>query len=127
MTARPEARLERDVLAAVGRLQRTTHPTLVVYRNEVGSGFTGDIARIVCPACRALIARHRIVYGLGTGSPDLVGVVEGRAFGIELKSATGRVRPEQERWHEAARSRGVLVRVVRTVEEALGAIEEACS
>lgn len=125
MSARPEALLERHVLAAVGRLQRTTHPTLVVYRNEVGAGFTGDIARIVCPACRDAIARHRIVYGLGTGSPDLVGVVQGRAFGLELKSSTGRVRPEQERWHEAARRRGVPVGVVRSVEEAIAIIREA--
>jgi hypothetical protein len=130
---RPEAALERAVLARVGALQRAELPSLTIFRNEVGSGHTGNVgpilARELCPHCRATAARilstNRITYGLGVGSPDLVGAVGGRAFGLELKSPTGRPRPEQLAWHEAARHRGVHVAIVRTVEEAEEAIRHA--
>jgi hypothetical protein len=125
MPNRPEAALERAVLARVGALQRADLPSLVVYKNEVGAGFTGNAAHLCCDRCRVVLQRHRITYGLGTGSPDLVGAVDGRAFGLELKSPTGRTRPEQDAWHEAARRRGVPVAVVRTVEEAEEAIRQA--
>ena len=125
MPNRPEAALERAVLARVGALQRAELPSLVVYRNEVGAGFTGAAAHLVCSECRSILTRHRIVYGLGTGSPDLVGAVDGRAFGLELKSPTGRVRPEQIAWRDAAIRRGVHVAIVRTVEEAEEAIRHA--
>jgi len=133
MPARPEAALERAVLARVGALQRADLPSLTIFRNEVGSGHTGNVgpllARELCPHCRATAARvlttNRITYGLGVGSPDLVGAVDGRAFGLELKSPTGRVRPEQLAWCEAAIRRGVHVAIVRTVEEAEEAIRQA--
>lgn len=130
MTVR-EAELERLVLRALG-----TVPDLLVARNEVGVGLRGA----VLPALHAALAqfgpdvlraateatqRHRITYGLGVGSPDLVGAVAGRAIGLELKTAVGVVSPEQERWHAAARRRGVAVYVVRSVEEAVEAVEEA--
>lgn len=125
MPARPEALLERAVLARVGALQRAELPSLVVYRNEVGAGFTGNVAHLVCADCRSLLSRHRITYGLGVGSPDLVGAVNGHAFGLELKSPTGRARPEQLAWRDAAIRRGVHVAIVRTVEEAEEAIRHA--
>jgi len=130
---RPEAALERAILARVGALQRADLPLLTVLKNEVGSGHTGNVgpllARELCPHCRATAARilttNRIVYGLGVGSPDLVGAVNGYAFGLELKSPTGRVRPEQIAWRDAAIRRGVHVAIVRTVEEAEEAIRHA--
>ena len=125
MPARPEAALERAVLRRVGELQRTDLPSLIVYRNEVGKGFTGNARALCCERCRGILDRHRIAWGLGVGSPDLVGAVDGRAFGLELKSPTGRVRPEQVAWAEAARRRGVPVAVVRSVEEAEEAIRAA--
>jgi hypothetical protein len=125
MPARPEALLERAVLARVGALQRTDLPSRVAYKNEVGAGFTGNAAHLCCDRCRVVLQRHRIVYGLGVGSPDLVGAVDGRAFGLELKSPTGRVRPEQLAWRDAAIRRGVHVAIVRTVEEAEEAIRQA--
>ncbi len=74
---------------------------------------------------RSILGRHRIAFGLGVGSPDLVGSLEGRALGLELKAPGGHLSPEQERWHAAARRRGVAVFTVRSVEEARMAIERA--
>lgn len=135
---RPEAILERHVLRRVGELQRGAHPHLVVFRNEVGVGYQARARDAVRAALKpfglaageaalAALMRCRVTYGLGVGSPDLVGAVNGRAFGIELKSDEGRLEPEQLAWHQAAARRRVLVRVARTVDEAVAAIDEAAS
>jgi hypothetical protein len=63
--------------------------------------------------------------GLGVGSPDLIGAVGGLFLGLELKSEHGRVSDDQLRWHAAARARGCLVEVVRSVDEAWAAIAAA--
>ena len=67
-----------------------------------------------------------IRYGLGIGSPDLVGVVRGsgRLFALEVKSATGRESAEQRAWAKAVTDAGGFVRTVRSVDEALAAIRE---
>lgn len=46
------------------------------------------------------------------GFPDIV-LVKGRLIFAELKSETGRLTPEQERWLAALRSAGCDVRVWR--------------
>lgn len=70
---------------------------------------------------------HRQMYGLGKGSPDLVGMVfgSGRAFCLEVKTSTGRVSREQDHWIRYCNKRGGFARVVRSVEEALGALHDA--
>jgi hypothetical protein len=68
----------------------------------------------------------RVQCGLGVGGADLVGVLRsGRAFCLEIKTAAGRPSPDQLRWHSAARRWNVFVRVVRSVDEALAAIDAA--
>ncbi|MEJ7728196.1 MAG: hypothetical protein WKG00_03190 [Polyangiaceae bacterium] len=117
------------MLLALGR-----YPGILLARNEVGQGYTGDLLFALQkalrpfgrPAMEAAVAatqRHRIVYGLGVGSPDLVGAVEGRAFGLELKTEVGVVSDVQSRWHSAASRRGLHVEVVRRVEDALAAVD----
>lgn len=70
-------------------------------------------------------ARGRwVTYGIGIGSPDIVGMLypAGRFVGLEIKTSTGQVSPEQAAWHNAAFNAGALVRVVRSVQEALDAV-----
>lgn len=58
--------------------------------------------------------------GLPKGFSDLFGFrPDGRIFFIEVKNETGRVRPEQEKFMEVMASRGALVGVARSVEDAL--------
>lgn len=131
-----EAEVERDVLVALGRL-----PDVLICKNEVGTGMTGDLKHalraalapfgpIAVQAALAACTRHHITYGLGVGSPDLVGSVRsarGHAIpvGIELKAPDGVVQEHQERWHRAARLRGLHVSVVRSADEALAAVQRA--
>lgn len=131
---RDEATLERNILRALGR-----DPDLALYRNEVGKGFYGCVLPILrvrlgrwhLEAWRIVqetLTRNRVTYGLSTGSPDLVGIcrgTDGRGtfVGLELKTDSGRVSDEQQTWHAAARSRGGVIEVVRSVEEAREVIE----
>ena len=87
-------------------------PGVLVWRNNVG-----------------VDAEHGIRYGLGVGSADLVGIVTiqgvGVFLGVEVKTATGRMRPEQVRWAETVRRFGGLAITARTPEEAVAAVVAA--
>ncbi len=71
--------------------------------------------------------RGRLKFGLGLGGADLVGVLRpnGRAFALEVKTASGRMSREQKAWHRAWTEAGAYVTCVRSVGEALAALEEA--
>ncbi len=129
---KPEARLERELLLAIGR-----NPTVALYKNPVGEGYYGNIRPQIRDALKRLgpspfhavdqiLQRSHVTYGLGVGSPDLVGMgigkcphcseaVPGMFAGLELKSERGRVRVGQAEWHEAAASRGALIAAVRNI------------
>jgi hypothetical protein len=77
----------------------------------------------LCRACASRLARP-VTYGLGVGSPDLVGIYTDRrgvacAFGVETKTATGRTSEDQRRWHWAAAARGMPTFVARSATEAV--------
>jgi len=62
--------------------------------------------------------------GLPVGFSDLAGHRAGdaRAFYIEVKTPTGRVRPEQQRFIDAMRARGAIAGVARSVDEAVALV-----
>jgi hypothetical protein len=81
-----------------------------------------------------------ITYGQGVGSPDLMGELTGewccsgpcsqptrhriaRAFHLEVKVGRAKPTADQLAWHKEARSRGVFVAVVHSVDEALAAVK----
>ncbi len=94
-----EKRLQDEIRAAVIR-----SGTAILWRNNVGF----DMER-------------RVRYGLGLGSPDVVGflVGSGRFVGLEVKTERGRLSSTQSQWLESARARGAMIGVVRSVPEAL--------
>lgn len=58
--------------------------------------------------------------GLPKGFSDLFGFTSaGKPFFFEVKTSTGRVRPEQQQFLEAMNERGAIACVVRSVDEAL--------
>ncbi|HGM9400806.1 TPA: VRR-NUC domain-containing protein, partial [Streptococcus pyogenes] len=48
----------------------------------------------------------------------------GQIFFIEVKNETGRIRPEQKKFMEVMASRGALVGVARSVEDALNIVND---
>ena len=95
----------RDALLATGRV--------MLWRNNVGAlrDRTGRVVR----------------YGLGVGSPDLVGIVRpiDRMLCVEVKVPGEEPDPDQVCWHRAARAAGALVIVAHSVAEALAGLEAA--
>lgn len=70
--------------------------------------------------------RANVLYGLGKGAPDLVGVLwGGRMCCFETKTPKGRLSKRQRAWHGAAREWGIFVAVARSVPEALEALGRA--
>lgn len=61
------------------------------------------------------------------GSADILGLLSpsGQLVALEVKTAKGRTTAHQEAWLEQIRSFGGVALVVRSVEEALEAVEEA--
>lgn len=84
----------------------------VVFRVNVGKGYTKD-------------GRY-FDTGVPVGFSDLFGhrKTDGKAFYIEVKTADGRVRPEQKKFIERMRTCGALAGVARNVEDAIKIISE---
>lgn len=87
-------------------------PGLVMIRRNVGSGLSWG--------------GQPMHFGL-KGEPDLQGWLapSGRGFCLEVKTSTGRLSADQKRVHEALRAVGVLVYTVRSVDEAIKALQDA--
>ena len=60
-----------------------------------------------------------------TGSPDIIGIVAGRFIGLECKTADGTVSDEQRNFMADIRAAGGYAAVVRSMSDALEAIQEA--
>ena len=111
--ANAETTLQQQIRLALGTL-----PHVRTFRNQVGSLPDPRTGRLV-------------TFGLARGSADLIGwrtiTIGPEHVGqqvavftsIEVKTPTGRVRPEQAAWLEAVRGAGGIAGVARSVEDAL--------
>jgi hypothetical protein len=86
----------RAALTATGRV--------LIWRNNVGV----DTSR-------------GVRYGIGVGSPDLVGVLkpEGRMLGVEVKTPIGRLSHEQRLWRDAFIAAGGVYILARSADDAI--------
>lgn len=110
-----EKDLQRQIEAAIG-----SEPDLLLLRNSVGEAvyYTGEGQQ------------YHVPYGLGVGSPDLVGILRvglhlAAWFCLEVKTDDGVVSDEQEKCHRVWRRFGALVYVVRSVDDARRALTTA--
>ena len=107
-----ETILQQRIRLAVG-----TNPDARIFRNQVGSLPDPRTGRLV-------------TFGLARGSADLIGwrtVTVTQAMvgtrlaiftSIEVKTPTGRVRPEQQAWLEAVQGAGGIAVIARSVPDA---------
>jgi hypothetical protein len=100
----------------VGKSEANIQNAILVALSEAGClVFRQDTGAYKCPQTGRLIK-----YGLCKGSSDVIGVApDGRFLAVEVKTATGRVRPEQTRFIEAVRAKGGRAGVARSTEDAL--------
>lgn len=84
----------------------------VLFRINVGGAYTED--------------GRWFSSGVPKGYSDLSGVrrLDGRAVFIEVKTPTGRIRPEQRDFIEAMQKCGALAGFARSVEEAKRIVED---
>jgi hypothetical protein len=111
--ANAETNLQQQIRLAVG-----TNPEARIFRNQVGSLPDPRTGRLV-------------TFGLARGSADLIGwrtVIITQAMvgsriavftSIEVKTPTGRIRPEQQAWFETVTQAGGLAGIARSVDDAL--------
>lgn len=87
-------------------IRNNTADIAVLFRANVGQGITYD-------------GRH-FDTGLPKGFSDLFGFrkSDGRAVFIEVKTETGRIRPEQQNFINKMRLYGALAGVARSVQDA---------
>jgi hypothetical protein len=70
--------------------------------------------------------RQAILVGMGvhSGFADLMVISEGRVLFFEFKSLRGRLRPSQEEFRDAVLKQGLSWALVRSIDDALGALAE---
>ena len=67
----------------------------------------------LCKGSADLIGWKRV-----TVTPDMVGSTVAVFLSIEVKTATGRLRPEQQQWLDVVQAAGGIAGVARSVEDA---------
>ena len=119
--ANAETTLQQQIRLALG-----TNPENRLFRNQCGALPDPRTGRLV-------------TFGLARGSADLIGwrtiTVTPAMVGtrlavftsIEVKTPTGRVRPEQQAWLEAVQKAGGIAIVARSVEDAVAIINNGNS
>lgn len=110
-----ESEIQYAIRVALGRIA-----DLRIFRNNVGV---------------AQIKGARVRFGLAKGSSDLIGWLTisppttpykiARFVSLEVKTDTGKPSTEQVLWMACVRNSGGFACVVRSVDEALAAIERA--
>jgi len=109
--------MSESALVASIRLALGKDARVVLWRNNTGSALQDFGAGGMRP----------LKYGLCVGSSDLIGIVapHGRLIALEVKTSTGRVTREQQQFLNLVEKMGGVARVVRSVDDALRAIEDA--
>jgi len=126
-----EQRIQAKILGSLG-----SRPDCRIFRNTVGRAYQGRVEFNAIGPGRHVIHGARVVeFGLGTGSPDLVGwrtvtitpdmVGQKVAVfcGVEVKAEGGKPTIEQERFIGLMQRMGAFAGVARSVGEASAIVQ----
>ena len=110
------AQSETDIQQRI-RLALGTRPDVRLFRNNTGTlpdPRTGRPVQFGLARGSADLIGYRTV----TITPDMVGQRVAVFTSLEVKTPTGRIRPEQANWQRTVSAAGGLAAVVRSVQEA---------
>jgi len=93
-----------------------------VFRNNVGKLPDPRTGRWVEFGVGGTGAADLLGWRTVTVTPEMVGQRIAQFVSLEVKTATGRVRPEQENWRRVVSEAGGVAAVVRSVEDAERAV-----
>ena len=115
--ANAETTLQQQIRLAIG-----TNPDAKLFRNQVGSLPDPRTGRLVTFGL-ARGSADLIGWRTVTITPDMIGQRLAVFTSIEVKTPTGRIRPEQQAWIGAVHGAGGISGVARSVEDALAILE----
>jgi hypothetical protein len=118
--ANAETTLQQQIRLALG-----TRPEARIFRNQVGSLPDPRTGRLVTFGL-AKGSADLIGWRSITVTPDMVGTRLAIFTSIEVKTPTGRVRPEQQAWLETVQQAGGVAGVARSVSDALRIVTTDC-
>jgi hypothetical protein len=109
----PEADAQRAIVQAL----RTILPKGSIVHHCANEVAGGD---------RRSRLRQAMLVGMGVhpGFADLIVLSGGRVLFLEVKSRTGRLRPEQRSFRDEVRAQGFGWALVRSLDDALGALAD---
>lgn len=119
IVANAETNLQQQIRLALG-----THPDTRLFRNQVGSLPDPRTGRLVTFGL-ARGSADLIGWRTVTITPDMVGQQLAVFTSVEVKTPTGRIRPEQHAWLGAVHGAGGIAGVARSVPDALRITESA--
>lgn len=115
--ANAETTLQQQIRLALG-----THPDTRLFRNQVGSLPDPRTGRLVTFGL-ARGSADLIGWRTVTITPDMIGQRVAVFTSIEVKTPTGRIRPEQQAWLGVVHGAGGIAGVARSVPDALAILE----
>jgi hypothetical protein len=107
-----EQRIQQEIRLAI------SHGDTKVFRNNTGTLRDQHGRPVSFGLCKG--SADLIGWTTRTITPDMVGQQVAVFTSIEVKTATGRLRPEQQQWLDAVQAAGGIAGVARSVVDAQG-------
>jgi hypothetical protein len=105
-----EQRIQQEIRLAVSKGHTR------VFRNNTGTLRDANGRPVTFGLCKG--SADLIGWRTVTITPEMVGQQVAVFTSIEVKTATGRLRPEQQQWLDAVQAAGGIAGVARSVEDA---------
>lgn len=111
-----EQRIQQEIRLAI------SHGDIKVFRNNTGTLKDANGRPVQFGLCKG--SADLIGWTTRTVTPDMVGTQVAVFLSIEVKTPTGRLRPEQQQWLNVVQAAGGIAGVARSVEDALRIVTE---
>ncbi|NDG01274.1 MAG: VRR-NUC domain-containing protein [Synechococcaceae bacterium WBB_32_011] len=106
-----EQRIQQEIRLAV------SHGATKLFRNNTGTLRDANGRPVQFGLCKG--SADLIGWTTRTITPEMVGTQVAVFTSIEVKTPTGRLRPEQKQWLDVVQAAGGIAGVARSVDEAL--------